>query len=139
MTMDEYNYEKLLDDARDSLPKNLFESSRFEVPKIKSFNMGNKTLIKNFKEVVSTFRRDENHLMKFLLGEMATSGNIEGAQAVFQGKFSQSFIQDKLKKYADSYVLCHECKKPDTKIMKEGRLYFLRCEACGAKHPIRNI
>ena len=137
--MAEYDYERLLDEARDSLPSNLFDGARFEMPKIKAITVGNKTIIKNFREIVNIFRRDENHLVKFLLGEMATSGNIEGAQAVFQGKFAQPFIQDKLQKYADSFVLCPECKKPDTKIDKEGRIYFLRCEACGAKHPIRNI
>ncbi|HOP08681.1 MAG TPA: translation initiation factor IF-2 subunit beta [Candidatus Methanofastidiosa archaeon] len=137
--MSDYDYEKLLDQARDSLPKNLFEGSRFEMPKIKTITVGNKTIIKNFRELIGIFRRDENHFMKFLLGEMATSGNIEGSQAVFQGKFSQNFIQDKVQKYADNYVLCPECDKPDTKIIKEGRIYFLRCEACGAKHPIKNI
>jgi translation initiation factor 2 subunit 2 len=137
--MSNYDYEGLLDQARESLPKNLFEGSRFEMPKIKTITVGNKTIIKNFRELVNIFRRDENSFMKFLLGEMATSGNIEGSQAVFQGKFSQTFIQDKVQKYADNYVLCPECKKPDTKIIKEGRIYFLRCEACGAKHPIKNI
>jgi len=136
--MSGYDYEKLLDDARDSLPTDLFEGARFEMPKIKTIIVGNKTLIKNFRELVNTFRRDENHLLKFLLGEMATSGNIEGSQAVFQGKFSFNFIQDKVQKYADAFVLCPECKKPDTTIIKEGRIYFLRCEACGAKHPIKN-
>jgi len=137
--MSDYDYEKLLDQARNSLPQNLFDGARFEMPKIKTITVGNKTIIKNFRELINIFRRDENHFMKFLLGEMATSGNIEGSQAVFQGKFSQNFIQDKIQKYADSYVLCPECKKPDTKIIKEGRIYFLRCEACGAKHPIKNI
>jgi translation initiation factor 2 subunit 2 len=137
--MSEYDYERLLDEARDSLPSNLFDGARFEMPKIKAITVGNKTIIKNFREIVNIFRRDENHMMKFLLGEMATSGNIEGAQAVFQGKFAQPFIQDKVQKYADNFVLCPECKKPDTKIDKEGRIYFLRCEACGAKHPIRNV
>lgn len=137
--MSEYDYAKLLSRAREELPQDLFGGARFEMPKIKAITVGNKTIIKNFRELVNTFRRDETHLMKFLLGEMATSGNIEGSQAVFQGKFSQNFIQDKVQKYADGYVLCPECNKPDTKIIKEGRIYFLRCEACGAKHPIKNI
>lgn len=137
--MTNFDYEKMLDDARESLPKNLVEGARFEMPKVKSLVVGNKTIIKNFREILNILRRDENHLIKFLLGEMATSGNVEGSQAVFQGKFSQTFIQDKLMKYANNFVLCHECKKPDTKIIKEGRVYFIRCEACGAKHPIKNI
>ncbi|MHC1598181.1 MAG: translation initiation factor IF-2 subunit beta [Candidatus Methanofastidiosia archaeon] len=137
--MTNFDYEKMLDDARESLPKDLVEGARFEVPKVRSLVVGNKTIIKNFREILNILRRDENHLIKFLLGEMATSGNAEGSQAVFKGKFSQTFIQDKLMKYANNFVLCHECKKPDTKIIKEGRVYFIRCEACGAKHPIKNI
>lgn len=136
---EKYDYTSLLDDARDALPQNLFEGERFEMPKIRSIVVGNKTILKNFREIVNTLRRDENHILKYLLGEMATSGTMEGSQIVFQGKFATAFIQDKLQKYADYFVLCPECKKPDTKIIKEGRIYFLRCEACGAKHPIKNF
>ena len=34
--------------------------------------------------------------------------------------------------------LCPECKKPDTKLEKEGRVIFIRCMACGAKHPVKS-
>nr|1K81_A Chain A, PROBABLE TRANSLATION INITIATION FACTOR 2 BETA SUBUNIT [Methanocaldococcus jannaschii] len=36
-------------------------------------------------------------------------------------------------------VICRECGKPDTKIIKEGRVHLLKCMACGAIRPIRMI
>ena len=36
------------------------------------------------------------------------------------------------------FVLCKECKKPDTELLKEDRLLFIHCLACGAKHSVRS-
>ena len=35
-----------------------------------------------------------------------------------------------------TYVVCTECGRPDTKIVKEDRVMVLECEACGARRPI---
>jgi translation initiation factor 2 subunit 2 len=134
-----YAYEDMLDRALSQLPEKVFEKSRFEIPKSDSFTMGNRTIIRNFQEIAQNMNRDPNHLMKFLSGELATSGNFESRGAVFQGRFSQYQINEKLEKFATTYVLCHECGKPDTKLVKEGRITFLQCEACGARHSVRSI
>jgi len=134
-----YAYEDMLDRALSNLPEKVFEQSRFEIPRCDSFTMGNRTIVKNFQEIVQNMNRDANHLMKFLSGELATSGNFESRGAIFQGRFSSHQINEKIEKYANTYVLCHECRKPDTKLMKEGRIVFLQCEACGARHSVRSI
>ncbi|MEK6812055.1 MAG: translation initiation factor IF-2 subunit beta, partial [Nanoarchaeota archaeon] len=36
------------------------------------------------------------------------------------------------------FVLCKECKKPDTELLREDRVTFIHCLACGAKHPVRS-
>ena len=36
----------------------------------------------------------------------------------------------------DEYVLCSECDRPDTKIVKDGRVLILTCETCGAHRPV---
>ena len=46
-------------------------------------------------------------------------------------------IQDKLETYIREYVVCKECKRPDTKLTKENRITVLVCEACGAKYGVR--
>ena len=134
-----YAYEEMLDRAISNLPEKVFEQSRFEIPKSDSFTMGNRTVVKNFQEIAQKMNRDPNHLMKFLSGELATSGNFESRGAVFQGRFSNFQISEKIEKYAHTYVLCHECGKPDTALKKEGRIVFLQCEACGARHSVRSI
>ncbi len=39
-----------------------------------------------------------------------------------------------MEQYVNEFVLCKECKKLDTKLIKEGRLTFINCLACGTKH-----
>ncbi|MHA1988975.1 MAG: translation initiation factor IF-2 subunit beta, partial [Promethearchaeota archaeon] len=51
----------------------------------------------------------------------------------------KDIIQKKIESYVKEYVLCKECGKPDTKLIKEGRITFLKCEACGAKSSVKSI
>ncbi|HEX7482192.1 MAG TPA: translation initiation factor IF-2, partial [Candidatus Bathyarchaeia archaeon] len=44
-----------------------------------------------------------------------------------------------LQRYLEGYVICPVCKRPDTKIVKEKRLSFLVCNACGAKSSIKQL
>jgi translation initiation factor 2 subunit 2 len=39
----------------------------------------------------------------------------------------------------EGYVICPVCKRPDTRIVKEKRLSFLVCNACGAKSSIKQL
>ncbi|HDI10634.1 MAG TPA: translation initiation factor IF-2 subunit beta [Euryarchaeota archaeon] len=134
-----YDYHTLLKRARDSLPKSILEKKRFEMPRVVSTIEGNRTVIRNLKEISETLNRDEEHIMKYLLRELATAGGIEGGKGVLQGRFSNKFISDRIEKYVREFVLCPICKRPDTKIIREGRVYMLKCEACGAKSPLRHL
>ncbi|WXG42950.1 MAG: translation initiation factor IF-2 subunit beta [Promethearchaeati archaeon SRVP18_Atabeyarchaeia-1] len=135
--MGEYDYEHLLDRARSSVPEKLFAKDRFDVPLASIFPEGSRTFVLNFKEICDTLNRDPNQLMKFLLRELATSGLVEGNRAVFQGKFSDSTLNDLIKRYTKDYVLCPLCGQPDTTLKKEGRVTILVCDACGARNPVR--
>lgn len=134
-----YDYDSLLARARSQLPEKIFEVPRFRIPDVVSFIEGNRTFVQNFKEIAQTLNRDPQHLLKFLLRELATAGNIEGSRAIFQGRFPSYKIQEKLKRYVDEYVICPECKKPDTRIIRERRTTFLKCDACGARHTLRPL
>jgi translation initiation factor 2 subunit 2 len=133
------NYERLLDRAREQVPPEVFESKRFEVPKAVIFVEGNRTIFRNYRDIALALNRDPQHLMKFLMRELATAGVIEAQRAVFQGKFSNRAFDDLISRYTKNYVLCPECGKPDTRIEKEDRFQFLVCEACGAKASIKSI
>ena len=90
-----------------------------------------------FKEIVDHIRRTPEHLQKFLLKELAAKGNMEGDRLVLNSKISSKKINPKIEQYVEEFVICKECRKPDTEIMKDGKMSVLHCLACGAKHPIR--
>jgi len=129
----------MLDEAFKKIPKVSKDSSRFEIPRARIVRAGSRTIISNFVEIANMLRRDKSHLLKFLLKELATSGEIKNQMLVVQGRFRPEVIDRKIDIYVKSYVLCPECGRPDTKIIKEGRYYFLKCEACGSKHTIKKI
>jgi translation initiation factor 2 subunit 2 len=133
------DYEKLLERGLKKVPKETRSGERFEIPKAKVLISGSKTSILNFSEIASILRRETSHLMKFLLKELATKGEIEGQKATFQGVFSDYAIRNKIESYVKVYVICPECTKPDTKILKTDRQFFVKCEACGAKHPVSKV
>lgn len=134
-------YEKLLEEAYKKIeqPKNTGE--RFEIPKIEGHLEGKKTIINNFNQIATRFRRNPEHLQKFLLKELAVSGQKESNRLVLNRNVSRIKIDEKIKQYAEEFVLCRECKKPDTELIKESssRVTFVHCLACGAKHPLHSI
>ena len=129
-------YEKLLDQAYKDI-KPITHSDRFEIPKIQGHAEGTKTILTNLQQIASYLRRDQNHLLKFLLRELATSGAIKNSRVILQRKISSAKINEKIQDYAKEFVICKECKKPDTELIKDKRFTFVHCLACGAKHSVR--
>ncbi|MCK5613280.1 translation initiation factor IF-2 subunit beta [Candidatus Pacearchaeota archaeon] len=130
------DYEKLLDEAYKEVKQVEGTGERFEVPKISGHFEGKKTILTNFFQLASHLRRKPEHFQKFLLKELASSGQQEGERLVLNKKVPSAKINPKIEQYAKEFVVCRECKKPDTELVKEGRLTYLHCLACGAKHPI---
>ncbi|MBS3149080.1 translation initiation factor IF-2 subunit beta [Candidatus Woesearchaeota archaeon] len=131
------NYEKLLGRARQKLPEQSKKSERFEIPGVKGHIQGNKTVITNFLQICDTFRRDKNHLLKYLLRELASPGYIEDTRLILGRKISSNLINAKIQRYAEDFILCKECNKPDTTLFKEDRILKIKCAACGAKHTVK--
>jgi translation initiation factor 2 subunit 2 len=132
-------YEQLLHRARERLPQSVFEKERFEIPKARGHLEGNKTIITNFLQIASVLRRPADHLLKYVLKELATPGEISKSGLLVLGtKLAASRINEKIKQYAHEFVLCPDCGKPDTEIKKEGDFSFMKCSACGSKHPVKS-
>lgn len=135
--MDEY--EQLLNKAIEELPETIAGAERFNIEKVKGHIEGNKTVIINLKKIAKDMGRDENHLVKYLLRELATPGKIIGERVIFGTKVAASAINKKIKKYVSEFVYCSECGKPDTKLVEEKEINYLRCLACGAKKPVKTV
>lgn len=132
------DYEKLLTETYKRIKKVEDNGNRFEIPKAKGHFEGKKTIIINFFQIANKLRRKPEHFLKFLLKELATQGQIEGERLILNNKISSDKINSKIEEYAKEFVICKECKKPDTELIKEDRLIFLHCLACGAKYPVRS-
>jgi len=136
---DEYNYDEMLERLYQRLPKKSASDIRFEPPKLEISHIGNQTIIKNFSAVAAALRREPNHLFKFFTREVAAPASISGKQIIFQGHIPAHTLESKLSNYIKEFVICRECKRPDTTLIKKGKLYFLKCEACGAEASVRTV
>ncbi|MEM4267317.1 MAG: translation initiation factor IF-2 subunit beta [Candidatus Woesearchaeota archaeon] len=132
------SYEKLLESAYSVLPEKGIEKERFEIPKVTGRIQGNRTIISNFFQIAALFNRPPEHVLKYVLKELATPGEIKRNFVIFGTKISATKINEKLAQYAEEYVICKECGKPDTKLIKEGDYLFMKCMACGAKHNVKS-
>ena len=132
------SYEQLLERAYSKIKVVGTNSGRFECPKAQGFISGKNTLITNFREIVSCLRRPEEHLAKFLFKELATSGKVENDRLILNARLNSSKVNEKIELYVKEFVLCNECKKPDTEIISEKGIKFKHCLACGAKYPIKS-
>ena len=131
-------YEKLLNQAYEKVKQVDISSSRFEILKIEGHFEGRKTILTNFFQIATQLRRKPEHFQKFMLRELAASGQREGDRLVLNIKVPRSKINQKIEQYAKEFVICKECGKPDTELTKEDRLAFIHCLACGAKHSVRS-
>ncbi|MBI4018369.1 MAG: translation initiation factor IF-2 subunit beta [Candidatus Aenigmarchaeota archaeon] len=132
------DYRELLKKARANLPARKGDV-RFEMPRASVYVTGRMTTVKNFAEIVKALRREPKHMAKYLFKELATPGEIKGGELVLQGIFSSFVINSKVENYAEEFVYCHECGKPDTSFVRTDRIEQIKCEACGARRPAPQV
>src|SRR3989338_8445239 len=118
------DYEQLLKKAKENLPEVSVSKERFEMPKVSGHVEGAKTIVNNFAAIVKTLNRDSEQLLKYLQKELATPAYIDGQRLILGRKINADFINQKIEQFAKDFVLCKECGKPDTKIIKEDRFVF---------------
>lgn len=131
------DYSALVDRAYDALPEKTAEHERFQVPELDTLVEGNTTVIRNFADICDSVNREPEQVIAYLLRELGTAGNLDGKRAMLKGKATTTLIKERIKEYIDLYVLCRECGRPDTRIVKDGRTSLLECDACGAHRPLR--
>ncbi len=138
MPVGEYSYEWLLERALSKVPSKPVRSERFVPPKAEVVNIGEKTIIRNFREIVDKLRREPRIIMRFLLKELAAPGSIdESGSLVIHGRFSSIIVNRLLSMFIKNYVICPTCGSPDTVLRKKGKVWILICEACGAEQPVK--
>lgn len=127
----------MLEEGIKALPEEVVVTERFEIPKVTGHIQGNKTVITNFNQVLGVLRREKEHFLKFLLKELATPGVFDGPRLVLGRKVSSSLINQKIQMYANLFVLCGNCSKPDTQVITKDGATYLRCAACGTQNLVK--
>ncbi|MBI2134052.1 translation initiation factor IF-2 subunit beta [Candidatus Woesearchaeota archaeon] len=130
-------YKQLLEKGMKNLPERSVETSRFEVPNVRGHIQGNRTIISNFYQIADVIRREPEHLLKYVLKELATPGELKKTGFIIGTKVPASRLNEKIMQYVKEFVICPECKKPDTKLIKEDKFMFIKCSACGARHSVK--
>lgn len=133
------NYDKLLDRAFARLPTLSAENVDFKIPVADSIVQGNKTIIRNFSQIADVARREVGEIAKYMTKELAAPVSVEEQRLIISTKVNSEAINSKVKKYFESYVICKECHKPDTKVVSQERGFLtIVCEACGARYTIKH-
>ena len=129
------SYEELLTRARAGLDKDAKRSgaSRLELPEPSVFWVGNKTIFRNYAEFPKLLRRDSSKVLMYLAKELATAASLDGERAIFIGRKDKDSFTQLFQRYLKDAVICPVCSSPDTHLEKEKRMWFMVCEACGAR------
>ncbi|MEZ0319768.1 MAG: translation initiation factor IF-2 subunit beta [Pyrobaculum sp.] len=112
---------------------------RAEIPKIEVENMPRKTIIQNFGQIAKRLNRDIYFMAKFFQKELAVPGTVEGDVLILHGEKSPKVVEAVYERFIRYYVVCPVCNSIDTELRKEGRLFIMKCLACGASTPVRPL
>jgi translation initiation factor 2 subunit 2 len=131
-------YTELLDRAFSKLPSLSAERSDFVIPKADVLNEGTKTIVKNITQISDRARRKDAEIARYISKELSVPANVVEQRLVISGKFQPDEINRKVLRYFELYVICKECKKPDTRLEDADKGLYLVCEACGARYWIKS-
>ncbi|MEL9939634.1 MAG: translation initiation factor IF-2 subunit beta [Ignisphaera sp.] len=127
-----YDYEALLDRVYRSLPKRV-SGRAYDIPTLEIDYVGDHTVVKNFGFVCERIRREPRIVMRFLLKELAMPGSLNPDNSlIIYKRVSAKSIQSLYTRFLESYVRCSTCGSYDTELVREGKVWFIRCLACGA-------
>mmetsp|Transcript_11224 Transcript_11224/g.12869 ORF Transcript_11224/g.12869 Transcript_11224/m.12869 type:complete len:221 (-) Transcript_11224:233-895(-) len=143
---DDYTYQLLLDRIYAHLRANnpdLVNKKRAVLRPPEVMRVGtSKILWVNFPEICEMMKRDPEHVFRFFLAELGTTGSIDGNKRfMIKGKYVPKYIESLLKKYIADYVTCNGCKGVHTKLVRDNvsRMYFMNCSTCGAVRAVTSI
>ncbi len=133
------DYNELLDRAFSKASSLSKESQDFKIPEADVVIQGNKTIVRNLAKIADIARREEEEIAKYITKELAVPVNIEEHRLVISGRIDPKNINEKIAKFFNIYVICKECKKPDTHYASIERGYIvIVCEACGARYTVKH-
>ncbi|KAF1822222.1 uncharacterized protein K489DRAFT_320161 [Dissoconium aciculare CBS 342.82] len=101
--------------------------------KIEGKGNGIKTVIVNLANVAGQLARPGNYVIKYFGFELGAQTNIDPKDDrwIINGAHDASKLQDYLDGFINKFVLCKECKNPETVINIKDQKLLMDCKACG--------
>jgi len=101
--------------------------------KVEGKGNGIKTVVVNLSNVAHQLARPPNYVIKYFGFELGAQTNIDPKDDrwIINGSHEASKLQDYLDGFINKYILCKDCKNPETVVnVKDGEI-LLDCKACG--------
>jgi len=115
---------------------------RYKMPcvqgKVEGRGNGIKTAIPNMTHIALSLHRDPGEVTKFFGCELGaqTTWSAETERAIVNGAHTTQDLQSKLFIYIEEFVLCPNCRLPETNYSVRNGAIYHKCGACGAKDMI---
>ena len=106
--------------------------------KIEGKGNGIKTVIVNLTSIANSLARPGAYVIKYFGFELGAQTNTNPADDrwIINGAHEASKLQDYLDGFINKFVLCKECKNPETEVIfKDGNI-VLDCKACGKRSMV---
>jgi len=119
-------------------------SYRYQMPrlqaKVEGRGNGIKTLIVNVTDIGLALNRDAPEICKFFgteLGSLTNFSTDKGVdRALVNGNHTAQDLQALLCRYIENFVLCKQCRLPETSYKIKAGLISQKCAACGNKDNV---
>lgn len=134
-----YQYDALLDRLYSRLPQRK-SSKAYDIPQLELEYIGDHVVIRNFGYVCERLRREPRIVARFLLKELGAPGSLseKNVLTIYRNIKAQSII-NQYNRFLEMYVKCPTCKSYDTELIREGKIWYIRCLACGAVTSIKAV
>ncbi len=137
--IDLLDYNLLLARARKQLESINVEHERFVIPELENMIQGKKTVLRNAGQISKTLKRDIQHMLRYFVKETGVPATNDDTKIILNGMVNSYKVSQIYTKYINEFVLCKQCKKPETRIITEKGVLLLKCDACGGVNPIRKL
>jgi translation initiation factor 5 len=96
------------------------------------------TVIPNITDVASSLHRSPGEVNKFFGTELGAQSRYspDTDKAIVNGAHTDGMLQDLMHRYIEKFVLCPNCRLPESEYKIKNDLIFHRCKACGAKEMV---
>lgn len=129
--------ERIYSKISENTNPNNTEKKAIEPPQISRIGV-KKVAWTNFSTECKTINRSMEHVMRFVLEELCTTGSLAKDNIfIINGRFQSLQLEAILKRYIVEYVVCRVCKSRHTELIKENRILFVKCQDCLVKTPVK--